>query len=119
MAVAEKVVCAGMGFESKEELKIAYDLAQALGGEVGCTRSLAEDHHWFSNYIGLSGVRIKPRIYVGLAVSGQIQHTVGIRDSQIIVAINKDGKSPIFSDCDYGIVGDMFELAPLITAALK
>lgn len=119
LSVAEKIVCAGMGFDRKEDLKIAYDLAEVLGAEVGCTRAMAEDHHWFPSYIGLSGIRIKPRIYFGLAVSGQIQHTVGIRDSQIIVAINKDSKAPIFSDCDYGIVGDMFEVVPLITAALE
>lgn len=119
LTLAEKIVCVGMGFEKKEDLKIAYDLAEALGGEVGCTRGLAEDHHWFPSYIGLSGVRVKPRLYLGLAVSGQIQHTVGIRDSHIIVAINQDSKAVIFNDCDYGMVGDMFEIVPILTAALK
>lgn len=119
LSIAEKVVCVGMGFEKKEDLRIAYDLAAALGGEVGGTRAIAEDHHWLPDYIGLSGVKIKPRLYIGLAVSGQIQHSVGVKDSQVVVAINKDSKAPIFSDCDYGIVGDVFEIAPLLTAALK
>lgn len=121
LSVAERVVCVGMGFSKKEDLKIAYDLAEALGAEVAGTRPVTEDCHWFSSgdYIGLSGIRIKPRIYIGLGLSGQIQHSVGVRESQVIVAINKDSKAPIFSACDYGIVGDMFELVPLITAAIK
>lgn len=119
LSIAEKVICVGMGFERKEELRVAYDLAAALGGAVGGTRAIAEDRHWLPHYIGLSGVKIKPRLYIGLAVSGQIQHFVGVKDAQVIVAINKDSKAPIFSACDYGIIGDVFEIAPVLTAALK
>lgn len=116
---ADKVVGVGMGFTNREELELAYDLAKTLGAELGCTRSLAEDKHWFSEYIGLSGIQICPRLYVALGISGQIQHSVGVRGSQIIVAINKDEKCPMFTGCDYGIVGDIHELVPLLTEALK
>lgn len=119
ITAADKVVGVGMGFTSREELELAYDLAKTLGAEVGCTRSLAEDQHWFSEYIGLSGVQISPKLYVALGISGQVQHAVGVRGSQIIVAINKDEKCPMFASCDYGIVGDMYELVPQLVEALK
>lgn len=118
ITAAEKVVGAGMGFSTREELELAYKLAAALGAEVGCTRSLAEDQHWFSEYIGLSGVQLSPKLYVALGISGQIQHTVGVRGSQVIVAINRDEKAPILSGCDYGMVGDMYELVPMLIEAL-
>lgn len=118
---AAKIVCVGMGFENDEDMQMARNLAEALGAEMGCTRGIAEDRHWLpvERYIGLSGVVVKPDLYIGIAVSGQIQHAVGTRDSKVIVAINTDGKAPIFSLCDYGIVGDMREVVPLLTAALK
>lgn len=119
ITAAEKVVGAGMGFSSREELELAYELAAALGAEVGCTRSLAEDQHWFSEYIGLSGVQISPKLYVALGISGQVQHSVGVRGSQVIVAINRDEKAPIMSGCDYAVVGDMYELVPMLTKVLK
>lgn len=119
LTVAEKVVGAGMGFTTREELETAFDLAKALGAEVGCTRSLAEDHHWFDEYIGLSGVQLSPKLYFSLGISGQVQHTVGVRGSQIIVAINKDEKCPMLSNCDYGVVGDMYKLVPMLIEELK
>lgn len=119
ITAAEKVVGVGMGFSSHEELQMAYELGEALGAELGCTRSLSEDQHWFSEYIGLSGVQISPKLYIALGISGQVQHSVGVRGSQIIVAINRDEKAPIMSACDYGVVGDMFELVPMLTKALK
>lgn len=120
ITTAERVVGAGMGFGTEEELKLAYNLAEALGAEVGCTRSLAEDKHWFSEYIGLSGVQISPKLYFALGLSGQVQHSVGVRGSQLIVAINRDEKCPLItSGCDYGLVGDMYELVPLLIEQLK
>jgi len=116
---ADKVVGAGMGFDTREELEIAFDLARALGAEVGCTRSLAEDRHWFSEYIGLSGVQISPKLYFALGISGQVQHSVGVRGAQVIVTINKDEKCPMLAGCDYGVVGDMYELVPMLVEALK
>lgn len=119
ITAAEKVVAVGMGFSEKEELGIAYELAAAIGAEVGCSRSLAEDNHWFSEYIGLSGLQLNPKLYIALGISGQVQHSVGVRGAQLIVAVNRDEKAPIMSACDYGIVGDMFEIVPLLTKAIN
>lgn len=121
ITAAEFVVCVGRGINKKEDLKLAEDLAAALGGAVGCTRSIAEDFAWMpeETYIGLSGAKIKPRVYLSLGVSGQVQHVAGIRDSKILVGVDKNENAPIFAATDYGIVGDLYEIAPLLTAALK
>lgn len=115
---ADRIVCAGMAFAEKDELDAAYRLSEALGAEVGCSRGLAEDHHWFSEYIGLSGVQVAPKLYVGLGISGQVQHTVGIRGAQVVVAVNKDAAAPLLSACDYGVVGDLFEVSDALVKAL-
>ena len=96
-------------------------LADAMGGAVGCTRPIAADLKWLSDahWIGLSGHEVKPKAYIGLGVSGQIQHVAGMRGSKIIVAINKDEEAPIFQVADYGLVGDLFQLVPELTAALE
>jgi electron transfer flavoprotein alpha subunit len=121
IATAEKVVCVGRGFAKQEDLKLAEELAASLGAEVGCTRGVAEDYHWYpiERYIGLSGQKVRPGLYISLGVSGQVQHVAGIRNSKIIVAINKDENAPIFEAADYGIVGDLYEIAPLLTEAIK
>jgi electron transfer flavoprotein alpha subunit len=121
LAAADKVVCIGMGLDKPEDIKMAQDLAQALGGEIGCTRGIAEERHWLpvQSYIGISGANVKPSLYISMGVSGQIQHVVGIRDSKIIVAVDTNDKAPIFKAADYGIVGDMYEIIPLLTKALK
>jgi len=121
IAAAERVVCVGRGLGKQEDLKLAEDLARVLGGAVGCTRSIAEDYGWMpeETYIGLSGRKIRPKLYISLGVSGQVQHVAGIRDSKIIVGIDTNENAPIFAAADYGIVGDLNEAAPLLTAALK
>jgi electron transfer flavoprotein alpha subunit len=87
---------------------------------VGYTRPLAEDRKWFKgDWIGLSGIKIKPMLYIGAGISGVIQHVAGIRDSQVIVAINKDEQAPIFEMADYIVVGDLYEIVPALEAALK
>ncbi|MDR1711663.1 MAG: electron transfer flavoprotein subunit alpha/FixB family protein [Propionibacteriaceae bacterium] len=116
---ADKVVCVGMGFSAKEELDTAYRLAKALGAEVGCTRPLAETNHWFPGYIGISGDQIAPKLYFSLGVSGQVQHTVGIRGAKLVVACSKDAAAPIFQNCDYGVVGDLFELTEALLPQLS
>ncbi|HCF49068.1 MAG TPA: electron transfer flavoprotein subunit alpha/FixB family protein [Syntrophomonas sp.] len=118
---ADKVVCVGMALDKVEDLQIARDLAEAVGAELGCTRSIAEERHWLpvESYIGISGAVIKPRLYMSMGVSGQIQHVYGIRDAQLIVAIDINEKAPIFKAADYGIVGDLYEVVPLLTEALK
>ena len=118
---ASKIVCVGMGFDKKEDLSMAQDLANALGAEVAATRPLTEDRKWLPAelYVGISGAVISPDLYIGMGLSGQIQHTYGIRDAKIIVGINNNDKAPIFQMADYGIVGDMYEVVPVLTEAIK
>lgn len=118
---AEKIVCAGMGFAKKEDLKLAFDLAAVIGAEVGCSRSVAEERNWLPTdvYIGISGATVKPRLYLSIGVSGQVQHVVGIRDSRVIAAIDLNENAPIFKAADYGIVGDLYEVVPALIEALK
>lgn len=121
IAAAKKIVCIGMGLNKAEDVNIARALAGVLGAEVACTRGIAEERRWLpvENYIGISGTAVKPQLYLSMGVSGQVQHVYGIRDAKTIVAINTDEKAPIFRAADYGIVGDMYEIIPLITEALQ
>ena len=121
LAAAKKVVCPGRGITKQEDLAMIQDLAKVLSAEIGCTRPLAEGLDWLprERYIGVSGAFIKPDLYLGIGVSGQVQHTVGITDSHVVVAINKDKSAPIFSQADYGIVGDLYAIVPALIAALK
>ncbi len=117
---AKVVVAAGRGLKKKEDLKLCDALAAAVGGEVGCTRPLSADLKWLSesHWIGLSGKRVRPKLYFAVGVSGQIQHVAGMRDSGTIVAINKDPDCPMFSNTDYGLVGDLYEIVPALVAAI-
>ncbi len=117
---SDVVVGVGLGFNKKEDLTLAFDLAGALHGVVGCTRPVAEDKKWLpvEQYIGISGANIAPKLYLCVGISGQIQHMVGARDAKVLVAINKNETTPIFQSVDYGIVGDLYEILPLLTAAL-
>ncbi len=117
---AKVVIVGGRGVEKKEDFKVLESLCHTLGGQVGYTRPLAEDRKWFKgDWIGLSGIKIKPVLYIGCGVSGVIQHVAGIRDSQVIVAINKDPQAPIFEMADYIVEGDLYEIVPALEAALK
>ena len=118
---AKIVVCVGRGVEKKEDVELARELARVLGGEVGCSRPVAEELHWLPEevYLGISGKKVKPDLYVGVGVSGQIQHVTGIRDAKVIFAINKDENAPIFEAADYGIVGDLYQVVPKLIQELK
>jgi electron transfer flavoprotein alpha subunit len=118
---AEMLICVGRGVQAKEDLAMIEELAKLLGAEIGCTKTPASDWQWFSEerMVGLSGKKCKPSLYLSIGISGQIQHTVGIVDSKIIVAVNKDDKAPIFNITDYGIVGDYAEVVPALTEKLK
>jgi len=117
---AKVVIVGGRGVEKKEDFKLLQNLCYVLGGQVGWTRPLAEDRKWFEgDWIGLSGHKIKPVLYISCGVSGVIQHVAGIRDSQVIVAINKDPEAPIFEMADYVVIGDLYEIVPALEAALK
>jgi electron transfer flavoprotein alpha subunit len=117
---AERIVTIGRGLQKKEDLAIIESLARALGAEVGCTRPLAAEAGWLTDdhWIGLTGHRVHPQLYVAVGVSGAVQHLVGMRSSRIVVAINKDPNAPIFAQADYRITGDLYQIAPAITKAL-
>ena len=116
---AEYLVCCGRGLEKKDDKLLLEELAKLLGGQVGCSRPLVEDRKWFTEWIGLSGHKVKPKLYMACGISGVIQHVAGIRDSKIIVAINKDPEAPIFEIADYGVVGNLYEVLPALKDALK
>jgi electron transfer flavoprotein alpha subunit len=118
---AKVLICVGRGLEKEEDLALARDLADVLGGELACTRSIAEEMHWLpeETYIGLSGQKVKPDIYIGVGVSGQIQHVTGIRDARLICAINRDENAIIFDVSDFGIVGDLYTVLPELTREFK
>ncbi len=109
---AEVVVVAGRGIRSKEDLELVKELARALGGAWSVTRPLAADQGWADSWVGISGLVVSPKLYIGVGVSGQPHHMMGARGSKIIVAINKDPGAPIFEECDYGIVGDLYAVVP-------
>ncbi len=118
---AKVVVCVGRGIEKPEDISIARELAAAIGGEVACSRPIAEELHWLPEelYLGISGKKVKPELYLGVGVSGQVQHVTGIRDSKVIFAINRDENAPIFDAADYGIVGDLYQVVPRLIDELK
>jgi len=120
LSAANVVVCVGRGLAQEKDLELAHRLAKKLGGEVGCTRPVAEDLNWMleENYIGISGKMVKPTVYIGIGVSGQIQHVSGIRDAKIIIALDKNENAPIFEAADYGLVGDLYEILPALLTAL-
>lgn len=121
LSAAKRVVGVGRGMGAKEDLAMIEELAKLMEAEVGCTRPIAEGEGWMGveRYIGVSGVMLKPDFYVSIGISGQIQHTIGINTSRVVVAINKDKNAPIFKECDYGIVGDLYKVVPALNALLK
>ncbi len=113
---AEIIVSVGRGFKKKEDLAMAFDLAKALGGQVGCSRPIAADLKWLSedHWVGLSGHKVRPKLYLAIGISGQPQHIAGILDSRIIAAINNDPNAPIFQYADYGVVEDLYKIVPIL-----
>jgi electron transfer flavoprotein alpha subunit len=111
---AEIIVSVGRGFKSKEDLSLAFKLAELIGAQVGCSRPIAADLKWLSeeHWVGLSGKKVKPKLYMAIGISGQPQHLAGIMDAKIIVAINKDPNAPIFKYADYGVVEDLYHFIP-------
>ncbi|MGI0085206.1 MAG: electron transfer flavoprotein subunit alpha/FixB family protein, partial [Nitrososphaerales archaeon] len=118
---AESIVSAGRGFKKKEDLSLLEDLASVLNAVIGASRPLTSDLGWMpeDRQVGLSGVTVKPKLYVAVGISGQIQHLTGMRDSKLVVAINNDKNAPIFQECDYGVVGDLYSIVPELTKALR
>lgn len=118
---ASRIVSAGRGFARREDLALAQALADALGAALGGSRPLSSDLGWLGeeSHIGLTGAYVHPKLYVAVGISGQLQHVAGIKDSKVIVAINKDAQAPIFQVADYGIVGDLYVIVPALTRILK
>jgi len=120
LSQAERIVAVGRGIKGQEHLKLAQDLAKAMGAELAASRPIC-DAGWLpmDRQIGSSGQTVAPRLYVALGISGAIQHLVGMKGARTIVAINKDPEAPIFEIADYGIVGDLFEVVPAMIAELN
>lgn len=117
---AERVVSAGKGIGEKKNMKLVENLAKAAGAAIGSSRPVAETLKYLplNRYVGMSGQKFTGNLYIACGISGATQHLKGIKDAGIIVAINKNSNAPIFKNCDYGIVGDVNEILPLLTAAL-
>lgn len=114
------IISVGRGIKAPENIPQAEALAKAMGGEMAASRPIC-DEGWLpmERQIGSSGQTVAPKLYLALGISGAIQHVVGMKGARTIVAINKDQNAPIFEIADYGIVGDIFEIMPALTAALE
>jgi len=120
LSKADVIVAVGRGIKSKENIALAEKLAEVLGGDLAASRPIC-DAEWLpiDRQIGSSGQTVAPKLYIALGISGAIQHLVGMKNSQTIVAINKDPEAPIFDIADYGIVGDLFEALPVLTEEIR
>ena len=120
LSQAERIVAVGRGIKEQANLKLAEQLAQALGAEIAASRPIC-DSGWLpmDRQIGSSGQTVAPKLYIALGISGAIQHLVGMKGARTIVAINKDAEAPIFEVADYGISGDLFEVIPAMVAELN
>lgn len=117
---AEIVVSAGRGMKDPSNWKVIEDLAEALGATTACSRPVADSgwrpHH---EHVGQTGIAIRPNLYIAIGISGAIQHLAGVNSSKVIVVINKDPEAPFFKAADYGVVGDLFDVVPKLTEAVR
>lgn len=117
--MSDFVVAAGRGIKNKDDLNMIIELAGMVGGAWGVTRPLAADYGWASSWIGMTGITIKPKIYLALGISGQPYHMIGVKGANIIIAINSDENAPIFEEVDLGIIGDLYKILPKLLEKLK
>ncbi len=117
---ADVLVSVGRGIGDQENLDVAEALAEALGATVSCSRPVV-DLGWLpkERQVGISGKTVRPKVYIALGISGAFQHITAMKDADLIIAVNKDPKAPIFRVAHYGIVGDLFKVVPALTKALK
>ncbi|MEM2394424.1 MAG: electron transfer flavoprotein subunit alpha/FixB family protein [Candidatus Bathyarchaeia archaeon] len=115
ITAADKIVAVGRGIKDKANIPIVEELAQALGGVLACSRPIV-DKGWLPSerQVGSSGKTVKPKVYMALGISGAFQHIMGMKNSELIIAVNKDPKAPIYSYADYGVVEDLFKVVPLL-----
>ncbi len=120
LSKSEIIVAVGRGIKSQENIAIAQQLADALGADLAASRPIC-DAEWLpiDRQIGSSGQTVAPKVYIALGISGAIQHIVGMKNANTIIAINKDAEAPIFDIADYGIVGDLFEAVPVMIEEVK
>ncbi|MBR3347734.1 MAG: electron transfer flavoprotein subunit alpha/FixB family protein [Solobacterium sp.] len=120
IAEAKILVSGGRGVGSKENFKLLEDLAEVLGASVSCSRAVVDNGRMPKEMqVGQTGKTVRPKVYFAIGISGAIQHVAGMEESDFIIAINKDENAPIFDVADYGIVGDLNKIVPLLTEKLK
>jgi len=115
ITAAEKLVSIGRGIKDQANMPIIEELANAIGAAIGCSRPIV-DKGWLPNdrQVGSSGKTVKPKLYIAIGISGAFQHVLGMKNSDLIIAINKDPNAPIFNFSDYGIVDDLFKIVPAL-----
>ena len=121
LGAARRVVSVGRGLREQGDVALIESLADALGAATACTRPLAEGVGFFpkDRYVGVSGRTVTPDLYLALGISGQVQHMVGARGAGTVVAVNSDPDAPIFREADYVVVGDLYQVVPALTEALR